>query len=88
VPSSFCPTPAVFVYPCYAPDFLDHAVSGSESPPVPPSCPSIQAEYATAAPGCRHIAIHKAHTANGFSLDTLALSTAMLYTFAQPGHSL
>ncbi len=39
-------------------------------------------------PGSRHIAIHKAHTANGFSLDTLALSTAMLYTLAQPGHSL
>src|SRR5687767_14009077 len=39
-------------------------------------------------PGSRHIAIHKAHTANGFSLDTLALSTARLYTFVQPGHSL
>ena len=39
-------------------------------------------------PGSRHIAIHKAHTANGFSLDALALSTARLYTFAQPGHSL
>jgi len=39
-------------------------------------------------PGSRHIAIHKAHTANGFSLDSLALSTARLYTFAQPGHSL
>ena len=39
-------------------------------------------------PGSRHIAMHKAHTANGFSLDTLALSTARLYTFSQPGHSL
>ena len=39
-------------------------------------------------PGSRHIAIHKAHTANGFSLDVLALSTARLYTFSQPGHSL
>ena len=39
-------------------------------------------------PGSRHIAIHKAHTANGFSLDSLALSTARLYTFSQPGHSL
>lgn len=39
-------------------------------------------------PGSRHIAIHKAHTANGFSLDILALSTARLYTFSQPAHSL
>lgn len=39
-------------------------------------------------PGSRHIAMHKAHTANGFSLDSLALSTARLYTFVQPGHSL
>src|SRR6266568_1540345 len=30
----------------------------------------------------------KAYTANAFSLDVLALSTAMLYTFTQPGHSL
>jgi uncharacterized protein GlcG (DUF336 family) len=39
-------------------------------------------------PGSRHIAMHKAHTGNGFSLDTLALSTAQLYTFVQSGHSL
>ena len=39
-------------------------------------------------PGSRHIAMHKAHTANGFSLDVLALSTARLYTFSQPSHSL
>ena len=30
----------------------------------------------------------KANTANAFSLDVLALSTARLYTFVQPGHSL
>ncbi|MCA1562455.1 MAG: heme-binding protein [Acidobacteria bacterium] len=28
------------------------------------------------------------NTANAFSLDALALSTAMLYTFTHPGHSL
>jgi uncharacterized protein GlcG (DUF336 family) len=39
-------------------------------------------------PGSRHIAMHKAHTANGFSLDDLALSTARLYTLSQPTHSL
>ena len=30
----------------------------------------------------------KAYTANAFSLDSLALSTAQLYTLTQPGHSL
>ena len=30
----------------------------------------------------------KAFTANGFSTDTAALSTARLYTLTQPGHSL
>jgi len=30
----------------------------------------------------------KAYTANAFSLDSFALSTARLYTFTQPGHSL
>jgi uncharacterized protein GlcG (DUF336 family) len=30
----------------------------------------------------------KAYAANAFSLDSLALSTARLFTFAQPGHSL
>jgi uncharacterized protein GlcG (DUF336 family) len=39
-------------------------------------------------PGSEPIAKAKAYTANAFSLDTLALSTAMLYTFSQPGHSL
>lgn len=39
-------------------------------------------------PGSEAIAKSKAFTANAFSLDTLALSTAQLYTFTQPGHSL
>ncbi len=39
-------------------------------------------------PGSQAIAETKADTANAFSLDALALSTAMLYTFTQPGHSL
>ncbi|MBM3727514.1 MAG: heme-binding protein [Acidobacteria bacterium] len=39
-------------------------------------------------PGSLNIAKHKAFTANAFSLDVLALSTARLYTFTQPGHSL
>jgi uncharacterized protein GlcG (DUF336 family) len=39
-------------------------------------------------PGSESIAKAKANTANAFSLDTLALSTANLYTFTQPGHSL
>jgi uncharacterized protein GlcG (DUF336 family) len=39
-------------------------------------------------PGSQAIAKSKAYTANAFSLDSLALSTAMLYTFSQPGHSL
>lgn len=39
-------------------------------------------------PGSQAIAKAKAYTANAFSLDTLALSTAQLYTFTQPGHSL
>ncbi len=39
-------------------------------------------------PGSEAIAKAKAYTANAFSLDTLALSTAMLYTLTQPGHSL
>ena len=39
-------------------------------------------------PGSQAIAKAKAFTANAFSLDTLALSTARLYTFTQPGHSL
>jgi uncharacterized protein GlcG (DUF336 family) len=39
-------------------------------------------------PGSRGIAIAKASTANAFSSDTSPLSTARLYTFSQPGHSL
>src|SRR5262245_5428335 len=36
-------------------------------------------------PGSQAIAKAKAYTANAFSLDTLPLSTAQLYTFTQPG---
>ena len=39
-------------------------------------------------PGSQAIAKAKAYTANAFSLDRLALSTARLFTFVQPGHSL
>lgn len=39
-------------------------------------------------PGSRGIAIAKASTANGFSSDATPMSTARLYTMAQPGHSL
>ena len=39
-------------------------------------------------PGSRSISMAKAFTANGFSTDTAALSTARLYTLTQPGHSL
>jgi len=39
-------------------------------------------------PGSQAIAKAKAYTANAFSIDSLALSTARLYTFSQPGHSL
>lgn len=39
-------------------------------------------------PGSQAIAKSKAYTANAFSLDNLALSTAQLYTLTQPGHSL
>jgi uncharacterized protein GlcG (DUF336 family) len=39
-------------------------------------------------PGSQAIAKAKAYTANAFSIDTLPLSTALLYTFTQPGHSL
>ena len=39
-------------------------------------------------PGSQAIAKSKAYTANAFSLDSLPLSTALLYTFTQPGHSL
>ena len=39
-------------------------------------------------PGSQAIAKAKAFTANAFSNDALPLSTARLYTFIQPGHSL
>ena len=39
-------------------------------------------------PGSRTIAMAKAFTANGFSVDAAPMSTARLYTMAQPGHSL
>jgi len=39
-------------------------------------------------PGSQAIAKAKAYTANAFSNDALPLSTARLYTFTQPGHSL
>jgi len=43
---------------------------------------------AAAWPGSRAIAMAKAFTANAFSTDDAPLSTARLYTLAQPGHSL
>lgn len=39
-------------------------------------------------PGSAGIAKAKAYTANAFSTDTMPISTARLYTLAQPGHSL
>ena len=39
-------------------------------------------------PGSRVISAQKANTANAFSLDNLALSTANLYSAVQPGQSL
>lgn len=39
-------------------------------------------------PGSQSIAKAKAYTANAFSKDSTPLSTARLYTFTQPGHSL
>src|SRR5205807_588190 len=39
-------------------------------------------------PGSRVISAQKANTANAFSLDALALSTANLFSAVQPGHSL
>src|SRR5205807_1010625 len=47
-----------------------------------------QSDPAHVWPGSQAIAKSKAYTANAFSLDSLALSTARLYTFTQPGHSL
>jgi uncharacterized protein GlcG (DUF336 family) len=47
-----------------------------------------QADPTQVWPGSQAIAKAKAYTANAFSLDTFVLSTARLYTFTQPGHSL
>lgn len=46
------------------------------------------ADPAASWPGAIAIAKAKAYTANGFSSDTLAMSTARLYTMSLPGHSL
>jgi len=43
---------------------------------------------ASAWPGSQAISKAKAYTANAYSTDTSPLSTARLYTFTQPGHSL
>ena len=48
------------------------------------SGPMVDAQW----PGSRLIAAEKANTANGLSLDQMALSTANLYAPAQPGGSL
>jgi uncharacterized protein GlcG (DUF336 family) len=48
------------------------------------SGPTLDAQW----PGSRLIAAEKANTANGLSLDQMALSTANLYAPAQPGGSL
>jgi uncharacterized protein GlcG (DUF336 family) len=45
-------------------------------------------DFAATWPGSRGIAIAKASTSNAFSSDTSPMSTARLYTLAQPGHSL
>jgi uncharacterized protein GlcG (DUF336 family) len=45
-------------------------------------------EPASTWPGSQAIAKAKAYTANAYSTDALALSTARLYTLTQPGHSL
>jgi uncharacterized protein GlcG (DUF336 family) len=43
---------------------------------------------ASAWPGSQAISKAKAYTANAYSTDGMALSTARLYTLTQPGHSL
>jgi len=45
-------------------------------------------DAASAWPGSQAIAKAKAYTANAYSTDNMALSTARLYTLSQPGHSL
>jgi uncharacterized protein GlcG (DUF336 family) len=50
---------------------------------------AVSTDDQTAAwPGSQAIAKAKAYTANAFSTDLVPLSTARLYTLAQPGHSL
>ena len=50
---------------------------------------AVSTDDPTAAwPGSQAIAKAKAYTANAFSTDMVPLSTARLYTLAQPGHSL
>ncbi len=50
---------------------------------------AVSTDDPTAAwPGSQAIAKAKAYTANAFSTDMTPLSTARLYTMAQPGHSL
>jgi uncharacterized protein GlcG (DUF336 family) len=50
---------------------------------------AVSTDDPTAAwPGSQAVAKAKAYTANAFSTDMVPLSTARLYTLAQPGHSL
>jgi uncharacterized protein GlcG (DUF336 family) len=50
---------------------------------------AVSTDDPTAAwPGSQAIAKAKAYTANAFSTDMIPMSTARLYTMAQPGHSL
>jgi uncharacterized protein GlcG (DUF336 family) len=53
-------------------------------------CAVVEADDTAGAswPGSRHIAMAKAYTANAFSTDAAAMSTARLYSDAQPGGSL
>ena len=53
-------------------------------------CVVVEADDTAGAswPGSRHIAMAKAYTANAFSTDEAPMSTARLYTDAQPGGSL
>ena len=51
-------------------------------------CAASKEAFQRTQPGSEAIAKAKAYTANAFSLDGLALSTARLYTFSQPSHSL
>jgi uncharacterized protein GlcG (DUF336 family) len=51
-------------------------------------CVVVESKPGQVWPASQAIAKAKAYTANGFSLDEAPLSTARLYTLAQPGHSL